>query len=607
MSGMGKGSNARLSKKLKRKPDETQKPKKAAKAPKLQSGTRGGRRGRAKVDAEEDDDDVTGVPVVIDHKLQQDADDESADDDDDDSDDDDDGSDDGSGGGEDDNGSDSDEGADVDDGSGGEDGSDDNDDELADDDDGGSGDDEVIVLSGSDSDGEEDGSPVKTQSQANKKTDKKTSKKKSKSKEPDSKKKSAKTSKKNSKNKEPGSKKKSAKEPAAAAAVMVIPSGDGTRKTIVVKIGLKVGVSRSHRDFPRRTAPFEFGVVAKIFYGRDAMDIDWEVSPFGHHRRVPISMVVPVVVGEKANADHAAKRNATPSEPATATAGAKEKAVAKGKGKGKATTPKNEQFWPTPSDAKALNAVQLKYGGTHAELTAEMTKKEDDRKQELKEHKGKMAVSRIDIADLKLRIEVVKNAEAHLKSLTSLADDLTQFIVVSFGQSAQVIAEIFGNLFAAVDLVKVAYHDDHDEALMMPTPTIVSCIKAAIKAVAEKEAAMADAVPTDQRATPEDTPTATADDHAVATGPGTVSSTNVSSADVASVVAPADVLPAGVALAVVAPADIPPATAAGGSVPAHVNVEGAESTAEDAATDAAQIAATLEAESSAAAAVRGAN
>ena len=44
---MGKGSNARLSKKLKRKPDETQKPKKAAKAPKLQSGTRGGRRGRA--------------------------------------------------------------------------------------------------------------------------------------------------------------------------------------------------------------------------------------------------------------------------------------------------------------------------------------------------------------------------------------------------------------------------------------------------------------------------------------------------------------------------------------------------------------------------------
>ena len=462
VSGMGKGSNARLSKKLKRKPDETQKPKKAAKAPKLQSGTRGGRRGRAKVDAEEDDDDVTGVPVVIDHKLQQDADDESADDDDDDSDDDDDGSDDGSGGGEDDNGSDSDEGADVDDGSGGEDGSDDNDDELADDDDGGSGDDEVIVLSGSDSDGEEDGSPVKTQSQANKKTDKKTSKKKSKSKEPDSKKKSAKTSKKNSKNKEPGSKKKSAKEPAAAAAVMVIPS-DGTRKTIVVKIGLKVGVSRLHRSFPRRTAPFEFGVVADIFYGRDAMDIDWEVSPFGHHRRVPISMVVPVVVGEKANADHAAKRNATPSEPATATAGAKEKAVAKGKGKGKATTPKNEQFWPTPSDAKALNAVQLKYGGTHAELTAEMTKKEDDRKQELKEHKGKMAVSRIDIADLKLRIEVVKSAEAHLKSLTSLADDLTQFIVVSFGQSAQVIADIFGNLFAAVDLVKVAYHDDHDD------------------------------------------------------------------------------------------------------------------------------------------------
>ena len=73
----------------------------------------------------------------------------------------------------------------------------------------------------------------------------------------------------------------------------------------------------------------------------------------------------------------------------------------------------------------------------------------------------------------------------------------------------------------------------------MPTPTIVSCIKAAIKAVAEKEAAMADAVPTDQRATPEDTPTATADDPAVATGPAAVSSANVppdgmSSADVAS-------------------------------------------------------------------------
>ena len=167
---------------------------------------------------------------------------------------------------------------------------------------------------------------------------------------------------------------------------MVIPSGDGTRKTIVVKIGLKVGISRLHRSFQRRTAPFEFGVVAAIFYGSAQMDINWEVSPFGKHRRVPISMVVPVVVGEKANADHA-KQNATPSEPATTTAGAKEKAVAKGKGKGKATTSKNKQFWPTPSDAKALNAVQLKYGGTHAELTAEMTKKEDDRKQELKEHK----------------------------------------------------------------------------------------------------------------------------------------------------------------------------------------------------------------------------
>jgi hypothetical protein len=596
VSGMGKGSLARKSEKSKgpatkkRKTSDSTKAAKAAKAakpakaPTVQGGTRGRGRGRKGGGAKyaEEDVELDSVPVVKDHQLQND-DDDSGNDSENDSENDEELPD-GSGDDSDDDSGDDDSGDDSETDDELPDGSDDDDGALADDDGG------PIDMTVSSDEEKTEKSPIKTSK--NKKT-------KDKHKQPDKKK--LKQKQKEIANKlaqgKADKKKSQTKEPAAAA----VGTLTGTTRRVVVKIGDTIGVPRTHRGYGRRKLPYEFGVVKTIF-GNTEVDVTWCVIPFGTHRRVPMLLAVPQDVAEKANEAFLASQNESTDK--------QNESTDKPKVKPKATKSKANKaaYYPTPSDEKQLQAVQDEYGGSAATLTEKLSAMEKDRKQAIKDHNAKLSGLKADIAEMKVTIEAVSSAESHLSALTGKKENLTDFIVASFGQSFGQIADIFADLFAAVDLVKVAYLDDHDEALLMPTPTIVCCIKAAIKAVAEKEAAMADAVPTDQRATPEDTPTATADDPAVATGPGAVSSANVppagmSSADVASVVAPADVLPAGVALAGVAPADIPPATAAGGSVPAHVNVEAAEPTAEDAA----HIAATLVAESAAAAAVGDAN
>ena len=367
VSGMGKGSLARKSEKLKgpatkkRKTSDSTKAAKAAKpakAPTVQGGTRGRGRGRKGGGAKyaEEDVELDSVPVVKDHQLQND-DDDSGNDSENDSENDEELPD-GSGDDSDDDSGDDDSGDDSETDDELPDGSDDDDGALADDDDGG-----PIDMTVSSDEEKTEKSPIKTSK--NKKT-------KDKHKQPDKKK--LKQKQKEIANKlaqgKADKKKSQTKEPAAAA----VGTLTGTTRRVVVKLGDTIGVPREHRGYARRKLPYEFGVVKTIFDKNNEVDVTWCVIPFGTHRRVPMLLAVPQDVAEKANAEFSASQNESTDK--------QNESTDKPKVKPKATKSKANKaaYYPTPSDEKQLQAVQDEYGGSAATLTEKLSAMEKDRK-----------------------------------------------------------------------------------------------------------------------------------------------------------------------------------------------------------------------------------